>query len=69
MFMMSVSSGNLDSAGYDECLKILHIQFNNGSLYEYYDVPKNIYLGLITASSAGKYFAEYIKGKYNYSRI
>lgn len=68
MRMISVGSHNLEEAGYDEKRHILHIQFRNG-LYEYYDVPKNIYDGLITASSANKYFHEYIKGKYEFSRI
>lgn len=69
MYMVSVSSNRLDSVGYDERLKLLQIQFVNGSMYEYYDVPKSVYIGLITASSAGEYFHEYVEGTYHYSRI
>ena len=69
MYMMSVSSNRLEAVGYDEHLKLLQIQFVNGKTYEYYDVPKNIYVGLITASSANDYFIEYIKDVYRYSRI
>jgi len=69
MYMISVSSNQLEAVGYDERLKLLHIQFVTGALYEYYDVPKNIYIGLITAPSAGKYFHEYVKGVYRYSQI
>lgn len=69
MRMIIVGSDNLEEAGYDEQLRLLHIQFSNGALYEYYDVPMDVYIGLITASSAGKYFHEYVKGHYRYSRV
>lgn len=69
MRMIIVGSDNLEEVGYDERLRLLHIQFSNGALYEYYDVPKDIYIGLITASSASDYFHEYVKGHYRYSRI
>ena len=67
--MLSVSSKNISEIGYDERLKILHIHFNNDRLYEYYDVPKQIFYGLKTASSVNDYFIEYIKGRYQYSEI
>lgn len=69
MYMVSVSSSRLESVGYDERLKLLHIQFVDGSLYEYYDVPKSVYIDLINASSAGKYFHKYVKGVYHFSKI
>lgn len=68
MQMIPVGSKNLEYVGYNEKLKLLQIQFVNG-LYEYYDVPKDKYIGLITASSADKYFREYIKGVYCYTRL
>lgn len=68
MRMYPVGSDNIEYAGYDEKLKILQIQFTNGT-YEYYDVPKIVYQGLMSASSATEYLNEYIKGKYRYSRI
>ena len=69
MRMLSVGSSRLVAVGYDERLQLLQIQFVDGSMYEYYDVPKNIYIDLITASSAGKYFHKYIKDVYRYSKI
>ena len=69
MYMISLSSSHLDSAGYDERLKLLQIQFVNGAMYEYYDVPKDIYIGLKTASSAYEYFQEHVKGVYRFSKI
>ena len=68
MYMVSVSSKNLKEVGYDEITKILQIRFVNGT-YEYYGVPKIHFNGLITASSPNKYFTEYIKNVYPYSKI
>lgn len=69
MDMIPVSSRNLEYIGYDERLMLLQIQFRNQAIYEYYDVPKNIYIGLITASSADGYFREYVKNVYRYSKV
>lgn len=69
MNMITVSSSRIEAVGYDERLQLLQVQFVNGTIYEYYDVPKNIYIGLITASSAYKYFHEYVKGVYHFSKI
>ncbi len=68
MYMVSVSSKNLEAVGYDELSKTLRIEFVNGT-YDYYDVPKIVYQGLITSSSVNDYFMEYIRNKYRYSRI
>ena len=49
---------------------ILEIEFLNGAVYQYYDVPQSIYDGLMAADSHGKYFAAYIKkGGYRYAQI
>jgi len=47
----------------------LFVRFINNHEYEYYNVPKNIYDGLISAPSAGRYFNAYIEGRYNYRQI
>lgn len=65
----SVSSSNVESVGYDEESQTLEIEFKNGSTYQYFDVPLNIYTGLIHADSVGGYLAEIIKGSYRYSRV
>lgn len=59
MQMISVNSSNLSSVGYEN--GNLYIQFHNGGLYCYHNVPENIYLGLLSAGSKGKYHAAYIK--------
>lgn len=65
-----VSSSNIASIGYDADNTVLEVEFLNGSIYQYYDVPQIIYDGLMAADSHGKYLAAYIKkGGYRYTRI
>ena len=65
-----VSSSNIASIGFDPDNMILEIEFLNGAVYQYYDVPQSIYDGLMAADSHGKYFAAYIKkGGYRYAQI
>jgi non-ribosomal peptide synthetase component F len=64
-----VNSSNLRSVGYTSNTRILEIEFNTGTVYEYYDVPENIYQQLMAASSHGKFFHAYIKNVYNYKQL
>ena len=64
----SVSSSNIASIGYDEATSTLEVEFLNGSVYHYYDVPDNEYQSLMSADSHGKYLAANIKGRYRYSK-
>lgn len=65
-----VSSSNIASIGYDATSETLEVEFNNGSVYQYYNVPENLYQGLMSADSKGKYFDAYIKkGGFRYSKI
>ncbi len=64
-----VTSSNIKSVGYNEVKRILEIEFNNGSIYEYSSVPKEVYDSLINASSKGKYFNVSIKKGFAYRRV
>lgn len=64
-----VSSSNVASVGYDEDSQTLEVEFKNGALYQYFDVPQVLYHGLMAADSTGSYLAENIKGVYRYSRV
>jgi len=68
MNMVSVSSSNLVAVGYDKASTTLRIQFNSG-LYDYYNVPENIYNGLLNASSKGEYHHAFIKNSYRYNKV
>ncbi len=67
MQMVSVSSSNIASIGYED--NTLYIQFNSGGLYSYCNVPLSVYNSLMSADSKGKYFHAHIKDYYSYKRL
>lgn len=67
MVMHTVDSTNICSVGWEN--GVLHIRFNSGTLYAYNNVPESVYLGLMSASSHGRYFNANIKNVYPYRRI
>ncbi len=69
MEMIPVKSSNLNSVGYDAINLILEIKFHEGHVYRYYNVPLNIYNGLMGAISHGKYFDQNIKGYFRFIKI
>ncbi|MET3508569.1 KTSC domain-containing protein [Halalkalibacter oceani] len=68
MRMVPVSSSNLNSVGYDENTQTLRIDFHNGT-YDYYNVPRSVYDGLLNASSKGQFHHNYIKNDFRNNRI
>lgn len=69
MNRMPVNSSNIASVGYDSSSNILEIEFNSGSIYQYFNIPESEYQNLMNASSHGKYFAAKIKNNYKYRQI
>ncbi len=64
-----VSSSNLASVGYAPNSLILEIEFNSGSVYQYFDVPEYVFHGLMQASSKGKFFHAHIRNNYGYAKL
>jgi len=54
------------SVSYDEGSRRLVITFRSGSVYEYTDVPRDVYLGISAAPAKGVYFSTYVKDRYPY---
>lgn len=69
MNMEHVESSNIETIGYDEDSSTLQVEFKNGGMYQYFDVPENIFEGLRDADSVGGYLASVIKGTYRYSKV
>jgi len=68
--MFPVTSDNLAEIGYDESQQVLRIIFTNGStIYEYIDVPREKFEGLLHADSHGKYFHANIKKVYGFRKV
>jgi len=69
MTRTSVTSSNLASVGYDAGTQTLEVEFQNGSVYQYFDVPQAVYDLLVGAESAGRLFNSEIRGNYRYARM
>jgi hypothetical protein len=54
---------------YEEERRRLEIEFLDGGVYEYYEVPPAEFDGLLAAESHGSYFHKHIRGNYSYNRI
>lgn len=61
-------SSNIARFAYDEGSHVLKIEFKNGGLYDYFDVPQHIFEGMCNAPSKGQYLAQQIKGSHRYAR-
>jgi len=58
-------SSTLSSVGYDRRNRMLEIEFRNGHVYQYLDVPKGVYDGLCLAHSKGRYFNDRIRDSFD----
>jgi KTSC domain len=64
-----VQSSNLRSIGYDSNSSTLEVEFNNGAIWQYYDVLESTYYELKSAASIGKFFNSNIKDCHSGSQI
>ena len=69
MVRVQVESSNIASIGYDSVTSTLEVEFLDGSVYQYYDVPDYVYDEIMSADSHGKYLSSNVKGTYNYSKV
>jgi hypothetical protein len=67
--MKQFGPGNIKAAGYNVDKKLMKVEFSNGFIYHYFNVPDNIFGGLVVAEHRTKYLNENIKGKFNALRI
>ena len=54
---------------YDNARHVLRVHFLSGSIYEYLDVPEEIYRAMKNAFSKGIYLNQHIKGHYHFKKI
>ena len=69
MERQKVSSSNIASIGYDPPSQTLEVEFLNGSVYQYYNVPGGIHEAFMGAPSKGQFLASQIKDRFPYSRV
>lgn len=61
-----VESTVIEAIGYS---RVLEIRFESGQVYQYYDVPDDIFDAMLNAPSKGKFFNQNIRGKFRYREI
>jgi lysyl-tRNA synthetase class 2 len=64
-----VESRALATIGYSKRIRALEIEFRNGAIYRYLDVPPAIYRALIRAPSRARFYHENVRGKYRYLHV
>lgn len=64
MNRIRVSSQTIASIGYDIFAGALEMEFHDGTIYQYDDVPQSVYMGLIDADPHDDYFNLNIKDVY-----
>ena len=66
--LLKNTSAVIQSFDYDPEKKILKVEFANGSIYKYNDVPEDIYNEMKTTPSLGQFFNARVREKYGFDR-
>ncbi len=69
MKRLPVDSSAVCSVGYDPKSLVLEIEYTNGSIYDYYDVPPEIYQEFCEADSMGTFVNFRIKPNFQYREV
>ena len=67
--MLPVASTMASAIGYDSENEVLQIEFNSGAVYQYSDIDEDTWEDLHSCDAVGKFYNQYIKGKYQSQRI
>lgn len=72
MQLQSVNSSQINAIGYAAATNTMRIEFKSGSLYEYANVPPDLFEQFAKAPSTGSFFYKHIKpfpDKYPYVKL
>ncbi len=59
-----VESSAIATLGYSKRMRALEIEFRNGAIYRYLDIPPSVYEELLNAHSKARFYDENIRRKY-----
>lgn len=65
----NLSSSNLQAVEHDRESGVLTVAFRGGRVYQYDNVPREVFVELLRAPSKGKFLHSRIKGVYGYRRV
>jgi hypothetical protein len=69
MIREPLRSTSLKSAGYDEAHRWLDVEFLNGDIYRYLDVPAEVYVDFCDAESHGRFYVKYIRDSFEFKKL
>jgi hypothetical protein len=69
MQRVALNSTLLQSAGYQDQLTLLELEFHDGAVYQYFPVSPQTFQELLQAQSKGAYFNASIRHRFACSRI
>jgi hypothetical protein len=64
----SPESSNIARFTYVEASHVLKVEFKDGAIYDYFDVPLEVFQSMRAAPSKGKFLAQSIRAVYRYAR-
>jgi aspartokinase-like uncharacterized kinase len=64
-----IQSSNLKKTEYDTVTKKLLVEFNNGTSYEYDEIPHQLYTQFRMSESQGKFFSTKISKNFKYKKV
>ena len=66
MLRLVVKSNAITSMGYDERNRVLEIEYKNGTVYRYREVPRHVWGELKRSDSMAAYVNANIRDKYDF---
>lgn len=69
MLNQMVVSTEIKWIGYEEKQNMLQVEFIEGGIYQYSNVPKYVFEDFLNAESHGCYLEQHIKGRYPYRKV
>lgn len=69
MYRRPVESAAVVSVGYDKTQRILEVEVDGGTVYQYLEVPAREFFALLAADSVGRYYNQQIKTTYEFRKV
>jgi hypothetical protein len=69
MHRRPVESAAVVSVGYDKTQRILEVEVDGGTIYQYLEVPAREFFALLAADSVGRYYNQQIKATYEFRKV
>ena len=65
----ATNSSHVQKVEYNDDCKSLRVEYQNGRVYNFSNVPADVYEELVLAPSVGKFLNEFVYENYDYTRV